>query len=213
MNQIGKEDLRQILQEANTPSSYQGVVGSGSTTTAVVDSVGGWATNQWAQYGIQFTQTTVTSALRGVWQQITSNTGNTLTLAAALPAAPAEGDTYDIRVFGSQVQDVTAWGGQPVAAASDGYPQFSLAASTTLYDGQASVTATPAAIGSQAIREVILTADPTNAAGSYVYVGNSSSQHTPLAPGESITLSVSNLSLVYAYASTGTQKLDYLGRN
>ena len=126
MSQIGKEDLRQILQEANTPSSYQGVVGSGSTTTAVVDSVGGWATNQWAQYGIQFTQTTVTAALRGVWQQITSNTANTLTLAAALPAAPAEGDTYDIRVFGSQVQDVTAWGGQPVAAASSGYPLFAL---------------------------------------------------------------------------------------
>lgn len=126
MNQIGKEDLRQILQEANTPSSYQGVVGSGSTTTAVVDSVGGWATNQWAQYGIQFAQSTVTAALRGVWQQITSNTANTLTLAAALPAAPVAGDTYDIRVFGSQVQDVTSWGGQPVSAASSGYPLFAL---------------------------------------------------------------------------------------
>jgi hypothetical protein len=115
--QIGPENLRQILQQATTPSSYQGVVGSGSTTTAVVDAVGGWGTNQWAGWGIQFTDTTTTAALRGVWQQITGNTSNTLTLAAPLPTAPAAGDTYNIRAFGTQVQNVAEWGGAAVEAA------------------------------------------------------------------------------------------------
>jgi len=109
-------DLERALANINTASNYSGVVGTGSTTTQVVDSVGGWDTNMWAQYGVQFSQTTVTPALRGVWQQISSNTGNTLTLAAALPAAPVAGDTYNIRPFGSQVQDLTAWAGQAVAA-------------------------------------------------------------------------------------------------
>lgn len=85
--------------------------------------------------------------------------------------------------------------------------------SSTIYDGQVSITTTPAAIGSQAVREVILTSDPTNPSGSYVYVGNASGQHTPLAPGESITLPIANLNLVYAHASSGTLMLDYLGRN
>lgn len=85
--------------------------------------------------------------------------------------------------------------------------------SSTIYDGQVSITTTPAAIGSQAVREVILTSDPTNPSGSYVYVGNASGQHTPLAPGESITLPIANLNLVYAHASSGTLLLDYLGRN
>lgn len=86
-------------------------------------------------------------------------------------------------------------------------------ASTALYDGQASVTATAAALPSQAIREVVLTSDPTNTSGSYIYIGDSTSQHTPLAPGQSATLSIDNLDLVYAYASTGTLKLNYLARN
>ena len=115
--QIGPENLRQILQQATTPSSYQGVVGAGSTTTAVVDAVGGWGANQWARWGIQFTDTTTTAALRGVWQQITGNTSNTLTLAAPLPTAPAAGDTYNIRAFGTQVQNVAEWGSVAVEAA------------------------------------------------------------------------------------------------
>lgn len=86
-------------------------------------------------------------------------------------------------------------------------------ASTVLYDGQVSVTATAAALPGQTVREVVLTADPSNTSGSYIYVGNSTGQHTPLAPGQSITLSIDNLDLVYAYASTGTQKLNYLARN
>jgi hypothetical protein len=85
--------------------------------------------------------------------------------------------------------------------------------STALYDGQASVTTTAAALPSQVISEVVLTADPTNTSGEYVYVGNATSQHTPLAPGQSITLSISNLDLVYAFASSGTLKLDYLARS
>lgn len=124
-----KTDSEGRIITTSAASSYQGVVGTGSTTTVVVDSIGGFATDQWDNWGIQFSQNTATAALQGVWQKITSNTSTDLTLSAALPAAPASGDTYDIRPFGSQVQDLTAVAGQAVpgspfgtrGAASPGY--------------------------------------------------------------------------------------------
>lgn len=120
----GIGNLKEALREALVPSSYQGVVGAGSTATDVVDSVGGFTVNQWENFGIQFTGDTTTLALRGVWQKVVSNTADTLTLAAALPAVPAAGDTYDIRVFGSQTADMTAWGGAPLAPAdANGVPK------------------------------------------------------------------------------------------
>lgn len=109
-----KVDSEGRLVTTASGSSYLGTAGSGSTTTAVVDSVGGWQPNQWDDYGIQFTDDTTTKALQGVWQKITSNTATTLTLAAALPAAPVSGDTYNIRVFGSSVMDVQSIGGESV---------------------------------------------------------------------------------------------------
>lgn len=115
-NGIGILNLQQALSRALIPAAYSGVVGTGSTATTVVDAVGGWAPDQWANYGIQFTQDTTTVALRGVWQKITGNTANTLNLAAALPATPQAGDTYVIRPFGAQAMTVQAWAQQPVAS-------------------------------------------------------------------------------------------------
>lgn len=111
MSTIGIENLRQALAQALVPSSYQGVCDAGSTTTAVVDSVGGFAADQWANYGIEFTKDTPTVLLRGVWQKIATNNGTTLTLAAALPAAPVQGDTYNIRPFGANIFDLRSVGG------------------------------------------------------------------------------------------------------
>ena len=96
---------------------------------------------------------------------------------------------------------------QPLATAVGG------GSSAALYDGQVTVANSAAAIGSQQISEVLLTADLTNAAGSYVYVGNSGSQSTPLAPGQSMSLTVASLSLIYAKGSVAGLKLDYLARS
>ena len=262
---INQGDLQRANEINNTPSNYAGSVGSGSTASSVVDAVGGFATNQWTDFGIQFTSNTTTTALQGVWRQITSNTADALALAAALPATPVVGDQYNIRPFGQQTLNINSVGGTAQTGAdwttffsgiwgaiatigsaikatamqiagSDGTNARTISTDTTgalnlaagtnsiggvtqtpstaLYDGQASVTTTAAAIASsQAITEVLLTADPGNANGSYVYVGNATSQNTPLAPGQSMTLSVSNLDLIYAKASSGTLALDYLGRS
>lgn len=108
---INQADVQRALENNNTPSNYQGTVGTGSTASSVVDSVGGWATNQWTDYAIQFTGNTTTTALQGQWQKISSNTSNTLTLAASLPATPVAGDTYNIRPFGQQTLNLNAVGG------------------------------------------------------------------------------------------------------
>lgn len=108
---IGLQNLILALQQALIPSSYQGVVGIGSAADSVVDALGGFGVNQWANWGIQFASDTATAALRNRWQQIVSNTGTTHALVAALPAVPAPGDTYNIRPFGQQVMDLQAVGG------------------------------------------------------------------------------------------------------
>jgi hypothetical protein len=105
---------------------------------------------------------------------------------------------------------VTAKGvAQPLAAAAD---QVGITGSSVLYDNQQTVgtSGSPTQLPSQACSEVVLTADPTNPAGSYVYVGNATGQHTPLAPGQSITLALNNVNLAYAYGSASGLKLDIL---
>lgn len=114
MNGLGVTNLAKLLQTALLPAAYQGVVGAGSTAESVVDSVGGFAGDQWLNYGIQFTADTPTAALRGVWQKVTGNTGNALAMAAALPAAPVAGDTFVIRSFGTMQENIAQLGGQPV---------------------------------------------------------------------------------------------------
>lgn len=111
MTTIGLQNLILALQQALVPSSYQGVVGIGSDANNVVDSVGGFAVNQWQDWGIQFARDTTTAALRGVWQRIASNNGTTHVMAGALPGIPVPGDTYNIRAFGSQIFDLQSVNG------------------------------------------------------------------------------------------------------
>ena len=79
------------------------------------------------------------------------------------------------------------------------------------YDDQVTINTSAAALPNQAIRRAILTADPSNATSSYVYIGDAAAQHTPLAPGQSMSVQVSNLGLLYAKGSTNGLLLDIYG--
>lgn len=119
---INGADVQLAMQNLNTPSNYAGSVGTGSTTTAVVDAVGGFSVNQWTDFAVQFTKNTTTASLQGVWRQITSNTADTLALASALPTDPVQGDSYDIRPFGQQTLNINSMGGEALPGSPVGTP-------------------------------------------------------------------------------------------
>lgn len=108
---------RPLVVQIASPSSYDGTVGSGSTTTELVNSVGGWQANQWVNFGIEFTSNTTTPSLRDQWFKITANTDNTLTVSPDMPTAPVVGDRYNIRIYKSQVMNLQSVGGQAQTAA------------------------------------------------------------------------------------------------
>lgn len=89
--------------------------------------------------------------------------------------------------------------------------QMSIKGSNALYDGQVTVTTTAAALSSLACSEVSIQADPGNTAA--ILVGSATGQHTNLAAGQSMDLSVNNLATIYAVAVSGSQKLNYLARS
>ena len=86
-----------------------------------------------------------------------------------------------------------------------------LTGSLALYDGQATVTTTAAALPAQVGTEVSLQADLSNTAN--IKVGNATSQHTVLQAGQSITLSLANLNEISAIAVSGSQLLNWLVRS
>ena len=112
-------------------------------------------------------------------------------VSATFAAAPSSGATVSVKA-------IVQTAGAAVAGAG----------SALTYDNQVSVTTTAAPLPSQQCVRAILTADPTNASGSYVYVGSATGQHTPLAPGQSATVGPANLAQIYAKASSGTLLLD-----
>lgn len=63
----------------------------------------------------------------------------------------------------------------------------------------------------QACREVLIQNDATNAGN--VLVGNSSAQYVVLTPGQSITLPVVSLNLIYVKMSAGTGTVNWLARD
>lgn len=72
-------------------------------------------------------------------------------------------------------------------------------------------TVTPQAISEPlSIKEVVLQADEDN--NTFVLVGNSTKQTIKLSPGQSITIPVDDLSLLYAKVDTGTAQLNWLAR-
>lgn len=82
------------------PQSAPGVAGtaSGGSTTTLTDTTQSWTTNQWAGYYLEMTG----GANNGKIEVISSNTGNTLTLAKGMTFsyAVAAGDTYGIASTG-----------------------------------------------------------------------------------------------------------------
>lgn len=115
---------------------------------------------------------------------------------------------------GAPMQGVVAYGpdGDPLPTdSSSGALQTALVGSSAPYDNQVTVGTSAAALPSHALSRAILTADPGNATGSYVYFGTSSGQHTPLAPGQSATVQPSNLNLIYVKGSTSGLLLDIYG--
>lgn len=93
-----------------------------------------------------------------------------------------------------------------------GYPYAKAAPSSALYAGTVTLSTTAAQLPSQAGSEVLLQSDPSNT----VNIGlgaTSTSQPIILVPGQSMTLSVANLDLLYAVASSGTPVLNWMVRS
>ena len=74
--------------------------------------------------------------------------------------------------------------------------------------GQLSATTTAATLGSQPCIAVLVQADPGNSQN--VLVGDSSNQYVVLQAGKSLVIPCSNVSLVYAKSSSGTQTVNWL---
>lgn len=86
-----------------------------------------------------------------------------------------------------------------------------LAPSGSLAAGTFNVATTAGALPSQACTEVLIQAGTGNADA--VSIGNSSSQPISLAAGQSVSLSISNLNLVYAVASATGNTLGWMVRS
>lgn len=95
---------------------------------------------------------------------------------------------------------------------SQGDYSGSASASAALYAGTLATSTIAAAIASsQAVSEVLVQNDPDNTVD--LFIGNASAQPIQLKPGDSLSLSVTNLAIVFAKAASGTPTLNYLGRS
>lgn len=86
-----------------------------------------------------------------------------------------------------------------------------LSGSSATYDAQVTVGTAPVRLPTQAGSRFVLTSDFANPAGSYIYVGSGLGQHTPLAVGQSMTVTPNNLNLIYALGSAAGLLLDIYG--
>lgn len=83
-----------------------------------------------------------------------------------------------------------------------------------LYAGEktdVSVTAAAISTTSANIREALIQADPANTVN--ILIGNSTAQEVVLAPGQSLTIPVISLSLVYVKTSASTGTVNWLARD
>ena len=83
---------------------------------------------------------------------------------------------------------------------ADSTPSSSIVAATV------TATVTPAALASQACRNLLLQADPDNAVDALI--GDASSQPIQLAPGASVMLPVSNANLIYVATASSTADIN-----
>ena len=75
------------------------------------------------------------------------------------------------------------------------------------------ITTTAVAVSTttHAIREALIQADPGNTTN--VLIGNSTNQEVVLTPGQSITIPIISLSLVYVKMASGTGTVNWIGRD
>lgn len=83
-----------------------------------------------------------------------------------------------------------------------------------LYAGEKTgitVTAVQISTTENNIRESLIQADPSNTTN--VLIGNATSQEVVLTPGQSITIPIISLSLVYVKMASGTGIVNYIARD
>ena len=83
-----------------------------------------------------------------------------------------------------------------------------------LYSGEKTgitTTAVQVSTTEKNIREALIQADPSNTTN--VLIGNVDAQEVVLTPGQSITIPIISLSLVYAKMASGTGIVNYLARD
>ena len=83
-----------------------------------------------------------------------------------------------------------------------------------LYAGEKTgITVTAGAISTTTnnIREVLIQSDPTNTTN--MLVGNADSQEVVLTPGQSITIPIISLSLVYVKMASSTGTVNWIARD
>lgn len=71
--------------------------------------------------------------------------------------------------------------------------------------------ALPVATGTPNIREALIQSDPSNTTN--VLVGSASAQEMVLTPGQSITIPVISLSIIYVKMASGTGIVNWLARD
>lgn len=72
-------------------------------------------------------------------------------------------------------------------------------------------TAIPVSATTHAIREALVQSDPSNTTN--VLIGNSAVQEVVLTPGQSITVPIISLSLIYVKMVSGTGIVNWLARD
>ncbi len=87
--------------ESGTTVDTGSVAGSGSTQGTVVCAAATFTANEIQNKLIRFTDATTTVALRGVIRLVDSNTTTTATIVGYWPAAPVNGDTFDVLDWGA----------------------------------------------------------------------------------------------------------------
>ena len=99
----------------------------------------------------------------------------------------------------------------PAPTDESGNPYTKLTGSSAIYAGTSSLSTTTTQLPNQASSEVLIQSDPANTVS--IGIGTSSLQPIQLAPGQSMTLSISNLNLLYAIALSNTATLNWMVRS
>lgn len=100
----------------------------------------------------------------------------------------------------------------PAPTNSEGIPWTKSSPSQALYAGSLSVTTTVTQLPNQSGTEALIQADPANTAN-LLLGATSATQPFVLTPGQSLSVELANLNLLYTSSVTGTQTLNWMVRS